>query len=426
MARRRGAGPTPRRSRRDSLILSPRWRNQGPMPRRRLASALVAAALFVFAGCGPERRAPPASRRAGAPDPPPPRRIPRFRRAGHARAICCRTGRCSGTTPSTPARARGPPGGRGAPVGLRDGGAGLVFPAVGLDGTVYVGSLDALYAISPRGKLQWTSRRWATLSPPAVAGDGTVYFGLRRRAPLRGAGGRLKWAVPLQNCAFSSPALGQRRHRLRRLQRLAATAISPAGEIAWRFAGQGPHLGDAGASCATATCCSARTTPGSTRWAPAARARACSRRAARCARHRPWAGRHRLLRLRRRALYALDAAGQTRWVFSPAPPSSPPRPSPPTAPSWWARPTTTSTPSAPTAASGGRCRPARPWPRRRPIAADGTVFVGCDDGTVWSIGADGRRRWTYKTGGTVFSSPAIAPDGTVYVGSADGRLYAFR
>ena len=60
------------------------------------------------------------------------------------------------------------------------------------------------------------------------------------------------------------------------------------------------------------------------------------------------------------------------------------------------------------------------------IAADGTVYVGSDDGTVWAIGLNGDVRWTYKTGGTVFSSPAIAPDGTVYVGSADGRLYAFR
>ncbi|HEY4917739.1 MAG TPA: PQQ-binding-like beta-propeller repeat protein, partial [Solirubrobacteraceae bacterium] len=55
------------------------------------------------------------------------------------------------------------------------------------------------------------------------------------------------------------------------------------------------------------------------------------------------------------------------------------------------------------------------------IAADGTVYVGSDDGSVWSIGAGGDVRWTYKTGGTVFSSPAVGSDGTVYVGSADGR-----
>jgi len=33
-------------------------------------------------------------------------------------------------------------------------------------------------------------------------------------------------------------------------------------------------------------------------------------------------------------------------------------------------------------------------------------------------------RWEFKTGGRVYSSPAIGSDGTVYVGSIDGKLYA--
>jgi outer membrane protein assembly factor BamB len=32
--------------------------------------------------------------------------------------------------------------------------------------------------------------------------------------------------------------------------------------------------------------------------------------------------------------------------------------------------------------------------------------------------------WEFKTGGSVFSSPAIGSDGTVYVGSVDNKLYA--
>src|ERR1700704_2130316 len=32
-------------------------------------------------------------------------------------------------------------------------------------------------------------------------------------------------------------------------------------------------------------------------------------------------------------------------------------------------------------------------------------------------------KWTFKTGGRVYSSPAVA-DGVVFVGSADGNLYA--
>ena len=32
--------------------------------------------------------------------------------------------------------------------------------------------------------------------------------------------------------------------------------------------------------------------------------------------------------------------------------------------------------------------------------------------------------WKFKTGGGVYSSPAVA-NGTVYIGSYDGNLYAF-
>src|SRR5262245_27854355 len=46
-------------------------------------------------------------------------------------------------------------------------------PAIGLDGTVYVGSLDHhLYAITPAGKLKWSFETLAYIySSPAVAGD---------------------------------------------------------------------------------------------------------------------------------------------------------------------------------------------------------------------------------------------------------------
>ena len=34
--------------------------------------------------------------------------------------------------------------------------------------------------------------------------------------------------------------------------------------------------------------------------------------------------------------------------------------------------------------------------------------------------------WEFKTGGDVYSSPAIGSDGTVYVGSNDNKLYAIK
>jgi len=58
------------------------------------------------------------------------------------------------------------------------------------------------------------------------------------------------------------------------------------------------------------------------------------------------------------------------------------------------------------------------------IGADGTIYVGSDDGCLYAIGSDGAKKWTFKTGGSMISSPAVGSDGTIYVGSGDGCLYA--
>jgi outer membrane protein assembly factor BamB len=71
-----------------------------------------------------------------------------------------------------------------------------------------------------------------------------------------------------------------------------------------------------------------------------------------------------------------------------------------------------------------------------PAVADGVVFVGSDDTSIpfsplidgHSVyafnGTTGAIIWSYATGGSVFSSPAIA-NGVVYVGSDDDKVYAF-
>jgi outer membrane protein assembly factor BamB len=71
-----------------------------------------------------------------------------------------------------------------------------------------------------------------------------------------------------------------------------------------------------------------------------------------------------------------------------------------------------------------------------PAIANGTTYVGSDDGKLYAVDAAGASNcsagpprtcaplWTAATGGTVRSSPAVA-NGNVYVGSDDGKLYAF-
>lgn len=57
--------------------------------------------------------------------------------------------------------------------------------------------------------------------------------------------------------------------------------------------------------------------------------------------------------------------------------------------------------------------------------AGGTVYFGASDSNVYALDtANGIRRWVFKTGGAIRSTPAIGLDGTIYVGSSDGNFYA--
>jgi outer membrane protein assembly factor BamB len=59
------------------------------------------------------------------------------------------------------------------------------------------------------------------------------------------------------------------------------------------------------------------------------------------------------------------------------------------------------------------------------IGADGTVYVGGGDYRFYALdGANGTKKWEFQAGGLVNSSPAIAADGTVYFSSQDGKVYA--
>ena len=59
-----------------------------------------------------------------------------------------------------------------------------------------------------------------------------------------------------------------------------------------------------------------------------------------------------------------------------------------------------------------------------PAVAGGTVYIGSDDDSLYALdAATGHLRWSYSTGGPVESSPAVA-GGIVYIGSDDDSLYA--
>jgi outer membrane protein assembly factor BamB len=58
------------------------------------------------------------------------------------------------------------------------------------------------------------------------------------------------------------------------------------------------------------------------------------------------------------------------------------------------------------------------------IGADGTVYVGCEDYSLYAVTPAGDVDWSYETGGSIESSPAIGLDGTIYFGSYDAYFYA--
>ena len=59
------------------------------------------------------------------------------------------------------------------------------------------------------------------------------------------------------------------------------------------------------------------------------------------------------------------------------------------------------------------------------VSPDGaTVFVGSHDDFLYAVDAStGGEKWRFETGSEVYSSPAVSPDGaTVFVGSDDNKL----
>ncbi len=59
-----------------------------------------------------------------------------------------------------------------------------------------------------------------------------------------------------------------------------------------------------------------------------------------------------------------------------------------------------------------------------PAVANGVTYIGSGDGNLYALNAsNGALIWKYSTGGAVYSSPAVV-NGVVYFGSDDGNLYA--
>jgi outer membrane protein assembly factor BamB len=84
-------------------------------------------------------------------------------------------------------------------------GSAVSSPAIDADGTVYVGS-DKLYAINPDGSLKWSSATGSAAHAPGICGDGTVYVGSDKLYAIN-PDGSLKWSFATGGGVDSSPAI---------------------------------------------------------------------------------------------------------------------------------------------------------------------------------------------------------------------------
>jgi len=226
---------------------------------------------------------------------------------------------------------------------------GQIFssPAIGADGTIYVGSADnKLYAINPDGSQKWsfTTGYWIG-SSPAIGTDGTIYFGsYDNKLYAINPDGSQKWSFTTGDSIACSPAIGADGTIYVGSYDNKLYAINPDGSQKWSFT-TGDMIFSSPAIAADGTIYFGSDD---------------------------------------NKLYAINPDGSQKWSFTTG---------------YWI----VSSPA---------------------IGADGTIYVGSDDNNLYAINPDGSQKGYRTTGDVVLSSPAIGADGTIYFGSNDNKLYA--
>ncbi|MEI6521583.1 MAG: PQQ-binding-like beta-propeller repeat protein, partial [bacterium] len=222
-------------------------------------------------------------------------------------------------------------------------------PTLGVDGTIYVGSYDHnLYALNSDGSLKWTFTTGDSVySCPAIGSDGTIYFGSEdqdKKVYALNPDGTLKWSFTTGFTVSSSPAISPNGTIYIGSCDNNVYALNPDGTQKWVFITR-----DA------VTSSPAISTDGTI-----------------------------YVGSRDNNVYAINTDGTQKWSF---------------------------TTGGPVASSPS-------------IGTDGTIYIGSNDKNVYAINPDGTKKWFFITGGIVSSIPAIGADGIIYVGSEDKKTYA--
>jgi outer membrane protein assembly factor BamB len=262
-------------------------------------------------------------------------------------------------------------------------------PAVGADGTIYFGSYDdCLYALNPDGSLKWRFETgWSVLSSPAIGADGTVFFGSGdHHIYALNPDSTLKWRYGTPSSVYSSPAIGADGTVYIGSLDEYLYALNPDSTLKWRYLTGGnieasPAIGPDGTIYfgSDDKYIYALNPDSTLKW---------SHKTGDLVQSSAAIGPDGTVYFGSfdNILYAFSPAGEIRWMYE----------------------TGNDICTAPA------------------IAADGTIFIGSCDYNLYALNPDGSLKWKYATGGRIEASPTIAPDGTVYITSGDGCLYALK
>jgi outer membrane protein assembly factor BamB len=240
--------------------------------------------------------------------------------------------------------------------------------AIGIDGTIYIGSARAddnssfesgLYAINPDGTEKWHLPEVSGIPiPPAIGFDGTIYYGAGTPSGIDGVedkgkivavdpDGTRKWEFETELWVEGPAAIGSDGTIYTGSKEGYLYALNPDGSLKWKYL-----TGDGISSTPVVV--------GDTIYIGS------------------WDT----------YLYALDDNGNLKWRFK-----------------------------TPEAYEGVTSSPA--------IGSEGTIFFGTNSGNFYALNPDGTEKWHVSGIGSTPGSPAIGADGTVYVGTWDYNLYAF-
>jgi len=260
-------------------------------------------------------------------------------------------------------------------------------PTVASNGTIYIGSYDhKLYAVSPGGTQQWAFVTGDNIfSVPAIGGDGAIYFGsVDGRVYALNTNGTKRWDYVTFGAVYSSPSIGTDGTIYIGSDDGRLYALNTNGVRRWQFLAGIVHTTPAIGTNGNLFVSSVNNKvycihPSGTQvWAYATGDVIYDSSPVIGADGTIYVGSH------DNKVYALNPNGTKKWEFL----------------------------------TGGDvdCTAA--------IDANGTIYIGSLDNKLYALNPDGTKRWEFLTTGRVNSSPALAPNGTIYFGSYDYKLYA--